>query len=39
MKVIIELEVLEKPTVHDVLDYIQELGEDLHFYIEEEEDE
>ena len=39
MKVIIELEVLEKPTVQDVLDYIQELGEDLHFYIEEEADE
>ena len=39
MKVVIELEVLEKPTVQDVLDYIQELGEDLHFDIEEEEDE
>jgi len=38
MKVIIELEVLEKPTVQDVLDYIQELGEDLHFDIEEEGD-
>ena len=37
MKVVIELEVLEKPTVQDVLDYIQELGEDLHFDIEEEE--
>jgi hypothetical protein len=39
MKVVIELEVLEKPTVQDVLDYIQELGEDLHFDIEEEGDE
>jgi len=36
MKVVIELEFLEKPTVQDVLDYIQELGEDLHFDIEEE---
>jgi ribosomal protein S10 len=39
MKVIIRLECEEKPTVNDVLDYINELGEDLQFEIKGEDDE
>jgi hypothetical protein len=38
-RIIIRLECEEKPTVNDVLDYINELGEDLQFEIEGKEDE
>ena len=37
-RIIIRLECEEKPTVNDVLDYIEELGEDLQFEIEGEDD-
>jgi len=36
--VVIRLECEEKPTINDVLDYIEELGEDLQFEIEGEDD-
>ena len=36
MEIVIRLPFEEKPTVHDVLDYLYELGEDLDFDIEEE---
>ena len=36
MEVIIRLTVEEIPTVQDVLDYINELGEELYFEIEKE---
>ena len=38
MKVVIRLECEEKPTVNDVLEYIEQLGEYLQFEIEEEEE-
>jgi len=38
-RIIIRLECEEKPTVNDVLDYINELGEDLQFEIEGKDDE
>ena len=38
-RIIIRLECEEKPTVNDVLDYINELGEDLQFEIKGEDDE
>ena len=34
--VVIRLECEEKPTVNDVLEYIEQLGEDLQFEIEGE---
>ena len=34
-EVVIRLTCEEKPTVQDVLDYINDLGEDLNFEIEE----
>jgi len=36
MDVVIRLTCEEKPTVQDILDYINDLGEDLRFEIEEE---
>ena len=39
MEVIIRLTCEEKPTVQDVLDYINDLGEELDFEIVEDADE